>query len=99
MIDADRLATIETLLRDLGDRLALGTVPPRWLSIKAAAEYSSLSPDSIRQLLSSGKLAAHRPVRGRIVVDRLELDSYVGSATSGVRNGRGARRGAELVKT
>lgn len=87
----DRLTAIEQLLRTLGDKLTLGTTPPRWLSVKAAAEYSSLSPDSIRQLLSGGKLTAHRPVRGRIVVDRVELDSVIGSATAGIRGGRGTR--------
>jgi len=63
----------------------------RYLSVAEAAAYSSLSPDSIRSLLSSGKLTALRPVAGRVVIDKRELDSLIGSSTRAPRRGRGFR--------
>lgn len=80
-------AEIVSLLREIADRLS--APPKRWLSIAAAADYASLSRDSIRYLLDSGKLAARRPVRGRVVIDRLELDSLIDGATSTPRHRRG----------
>ena len=65
------------------------TVAPRWLTIATAAVYCDLSEDSIRRLISSGKLAGHRPVKGRVLIDRGELDSFVSTATTVPRKGRG----------
>lgn len=62
---------------------------PRWLALEPAAAYSSLSVKSLRRLVSAGKLQAHRPVRGRIVLDRFELDAYIAGATATPRTGRG----------
>jgi excisionase family DNA binding protein len=66
---------------------------PRWLSVKAAANYASLSDRSVRALIYSGKLPASRAVRGRVLVDRLLLDALL-TAESGkqLRRGRGIRR-------
>ena len=61
----------------------------RFLSITSAAQWTDLSQESIRRLLASGKLQAHRPVRGKVLVDRVELESLVLSATSAPRKGRG----------
>jgi excisionase family DNA binding protein len=63
----------------------------RFLSVKHAADYCSVSPDSIRCLLSSGKLRALRPVKGRIVIDRAELDALVLGSDQRPRKGRGIR--------
>jgi excisionase family DNA binding protein len=63
----------------------------RWLTIRAASEYTMLSQPSIRRLISAGKLTARRPVRGRILLDRLELDSVIAGATARPRTGRGRR--------
>lgn len=71
----------------------LGSPPQRWLTVRSAAAYSDLSEDSIRRLIESGKLAAHRPVRGRVLVDRLELDNVILGSTGRSRNGRGMRAG------
>jgi excisionase family DNA binding protein len=65
---------------------------PRFLTIQRAAEYVSLSDDYIRRMISSGKLTALRPVKGRIVIDRDELDSVVRASTAAPRKGRGIRR-------
>jgi hypothetical protein len=43
-------------------------------------------------MISSGKLTALRPVKGRIVIDRDELDSVVRASTAAPRKGRGIRR-------
>ena len=63
-----------------------------FLTLKKAAEYSDLSVESLRRLCESGKLTALRPVKGRIVVDRLELEAYIRSCTSTPRTGRGRHR-------
>ena len=83
-------------LHDLAQKLDLllertaGT-EPRFLTIDAAAVYTGLSQGSIRRLLASRQLTPLRPVRGRIVIDRLELDSYVLGCTARPRSGRGKR--------
>ena len=69
-------------------------ITPRWLDVDGAAFYMSLSDSSVRRLISSGKLTPHRPVRGKIVLDRHQLDAYVSGCTVKPRTGRGlAQRG------
>ncbi len=51
--------------------------PPRFLSVRDSASYSGLSRETIRRMLQSGKLTPYRPVPGRIVVDRQQLDSVI----------------------
>lgn len=60
----------------------------RFLALDDAAEYVSVSKRSLYRLIEAGKLRAHRPVPGRVVVDRLELESLC-TATSALRKGRG----------
>jgi hypothetical protein len=53
---------------DLAERidLALAKVAaraPRFLTVDGAADHVSLSAESIRRLLSSGKLQADRPIK------------------------------------
>jgi hypothetical protein len=69
--------------------VAVATLLPRWLSYEVAAPYSSISSKSLRRLVAAGKLQAHRPVKGKIVLDRLELDAYIAGATATPRTGRG----------
>lgn len=66
--------------------------PGRFLTIDAAATHSGLSPESIRRMISSGKLTPLRPVKGRVLLDRLELESVVRSSDSRPRTGRGIKR-------
>ena len=47
----------------------------RFLSIASAARYADLSVESVRRLIAAGKLTALRPVKGKVLVDRRELDS------------------------
>lgn len=62
----------------------------KFLSIKSAAEYADLSQETIRKLLAMGKLTALRPVRGKILINRTELENLISSSTSTPRNSRGA---------
>ena len=64
----------------------------RFVGIADAARRADLSPESIRRLISAGKLTAFRPVRGRVVVDVRALDSFVLNATAQPRIGRGRTR-------
>ena len=90
--DSDLLASIASQLELIARRLA--EPAPRFLGMEAAGAYSGLSADSIRRLVQAGKLAGYRPVPGRVVVDREELERFVLSATTRVRQGRGqSRRG------
>lgn len=71
---------------------AVATIQPRWFGIAEATAYTRLSDSSIRRLLATGKLTAHRPVRGKILLDRFELDSYIAGSTLQPRKGRGLNR-------
>ena len=71
---------------------------PRFLSVRRAAAYASLSEVSIRRLLDSGKLTSLRPGRGKILIDRIQLDAVVVSATAVPRMGRGIRTSSNAGK-
>jgi excisionase family DNA binding protein len=93
-IDLDALGSVVAgLLADrLADRLAerLGAAAKRpYLTISHAALYADLSEDSIRSLIATGKLSGFRPVPGRVLVSRDELDAHIRSSTREPRRGRG----------
>ena len=77
-------ADLESLVEKL-----LTKAHPRWLTVEMAASYASLSPESIRRLLTAGQLMAHRPRKGRVLIDREQLDNVISTATSTPRKGRG----------
>lgn len=79
--------TLERLLSELKDSVGVG--PKRWLSIAEGSAYTGLSVASLKTLLASGKLTSHRPVRGRVLLDRHEIDSVIQSSTNQIRRGRG----------
>jgi len=64
-------------------------VTPRFLTVAGAAIYTSLSVTSIRREIAAGHLHAYRPRRGRILIDRTELDALVLSARRRSSDGRG----------
>lgn len=67
---------------------------PHWLTVDVAARYSSLSVKSIRNLVSAGRLNASRAVRGRLLIERRELDAVLaGGFGQRPRTGRGIRGG------
>jgi len=94
----ERLAAVVERLEAVAD--GQSGPAPRFLTIAQAAGYVSLSPDSIRRLIERGDLVAFRPVRGRVLVDRRELDGLVLGSTRRPRGSRGQwrrRRGAGPV--
>ncbi len=79
----------QTLHAKLDLILAKVASPGRFLTVARAAEYTDLSQESIRRLLAAGKLTALRPVRGKILIDRRQLESMVLTSTTTPRTGRG----------
>ena len=69
---------------------AIATMPRdvRWLSVDSAANYSSLSTRSIRRLLASRQLKPYKPVKGKIVIDRRELDTFIQASSIAQRSVR-----------
>lgn len=45
----------------------------RFLTIREAVVFCGLSDKSIRRLIGLKQLSAHRPLRGRILIDREDL--------------------------
>ena len=86
-VDLDAL--VDAVVQKLAERLASFS-QKRYLTVQHAAEYADLSADTIRSLLSSGKLTGLRPVPGRVLVDRRELDSLLQGSTKRPRRGRGS---------
>ena len=72
----------------------VGTNRARFLGIGEAAAHVGLSDESIRRLIAAGKLTPLRPVRGKVLLDRLELENYVLNSTSIPRTGRGMAKAA-----
>ena len=65
-------------LEDLRKELAAQRKPDgRWMDLKQAAEYASLSSKSVRRIVQSGALRAHRPVAQKIIIDKRDLDDYL----------------------
>jgi excisionase family DNA binding protein len=84
----DLTALAKQIADKVADRLA-GAPAKRFLSVDEASDYTSLSTDSVRSLLSSGKLTALRPVPGRILIDKKELDALMLASTHCPRKRRG----------
>lgn len=65
--------------------MSTATNQRRWLSKAEAAEYLGVSPSTIRRLIEmdpkTGKraLRVYKPVPGRTVIKREDLDAYVES--------------------
>ena len=51
----------------------------RWLTVASAAKHSDLSDKSIRRMINSGRLTAHKP-NGRILIDKRQLDAVISGA-------------------
>ena len=66
----------------------------RYLTLGDAEKYCGLSIKSLRRMIGTGKLSPLRPVKGRILIDRLHLDAVIlDSAVKKFRTGRGVRTG------
>jgi excisionase family DNA binding protein len=71
------------------DSPALPLSQRRFLTLADAAAYVSISKRTLYRLIANGTIKPRRPVPGRILLDRLELESVVGSLTATPRKGRG----------
>jgi len=89
-MSVDEVGAISRKLDVLLERMIPGD--RRFMNVPRSAKYVDLSQKSIRRLLASGKLTALRPVRGRILIDRVELDAFILSSTASQRRGRGMRK-------
>jgi hypothetical protein len=54
--------------------------PHRWLDVKKASEYTSLTPEALRTAAKRGRLPGHRGPSGRLVFRTSELDDYMGGS-------------------
>jgi excisionase family DNA binding protein len=57
----------------------------RYLSLNEAAEYSTLSVQTLRRKLRERKLKAYRPSGRRVLIDVQDLDQWIHSAVIGER--------------
>jgi excisionase family DNA binding protein len=85
-INLDALA--DRISDRLAERVAVANSKKN-LTVEHAASYCDVSQDSIRTLLSSGRLTAFRPVPGRVLISIRELDALVQASTRAPRKGRG----------
>lgn len=91
MLEPDAIADLSAAVRELA-ALVDGQLWPRWLSVATAARYCSLGEKSIRNLVASGKLTPSRAVRGKLLIDRQQLDSLLlAECGRQLRKGRGIR--------
>lgn len=92
-MNCDVQQQLDMMLRQLRELAAELKKPERrFLSIATAAAYADVSKESVRRLVNSGKLKAFRPVRGKVLIDRRELEAYVLGSTTRPRIGRGRKR-------
>jgi excisionase family DNA binding protein len=90
----ERLDRIERTLRRLvftakKVRRLVSLQAARYIGIEDAAAYTGLCSRSIRRLLDRGELTALRPVAGKVLIDRREIDNLVLSAKHRAAGGRG----------
>jgi excisionase family DNA binding protein len=92
MSESQAIVDLVVAVRELTARLDAG-LWPRWLSVEAAARYCSLGQKSVRNLIANGKLTPSRAVRGRVLIDRMQLDSVLAAECGRtLRKSRGIRR-------
>jgi excisionase family DNA binding protein len=87
--DIERLAGL--VADRIAEKMAAGrfAAAQRFLTVADAARYTGLSTDSVRSMISTGRVTALRPVKGRVLIDRRELEAAVLASTNAPRNGRG----------
>ena len=83
----ERLDVIEANVKAILDRM--DTPEQRFLTVGQASKFSSLSKETIRRLLGSGALTPLYPVRGRVAIDKKELESFMLASMRRPAQGRG----------
>lgn len=76
----------------------IGAAAQRWLTRQQAAEYMGVSRETIRRLVSTGKLVVHHPTPRTARYDRLQIDTYVRSQASNKRQVSRRRKAAAPQK-
>ena len=66
-----------SLLNDIKSLLKNEQINDKWLDIKGASEYCSLSPMTLRRNVKSGNLKASN-VTGKMLFKRSELEAFLG---------------------
>jgi len=86
-VDSDLLVHFDAIETKL-NRLLEGSTGTnrRFFSVADAAQHAGLSVESIRRLIAARRLTALRPVRGKILIDRRELETMVLTSTVTPRN-------------
>jgi excisionase family DNA binding protein len=62
-------------------------IQPRWMSLAAAAAYSSLSRRTISRMIEAGRLQAHKPNGGRVLIEKRQLHEVIRRSTMAPRSG------------
>jgi excisionase family DNA binding protein len=88
VLDIDLDALADAIADRVAKRFAT-LAQRRYIGVAEASEYTALSSDAIRGLLAGNKLTAYRPIPGRVLIDRRELDALIAGSTSRPRRGRG----------
>ena len=70
-------ARIISLLNDIKLLLTNRQIDDKWLDIKSASEYCSLSPMTLRRNVDAGKLKASK-VTGKMLFKRSDLETFLG---------------------
>jgi hypothetical protein len=52
---------------------------PRYLTFASATDYCGLSEKALRKLAAQGRFRTLRPLPGRILIDRQDLDRFLDS--------------------
>lgn len=91
MPDDGTIAELTRIVREMADRLD-GQLWPRWMGVARAAAYCDLGEKSIRNMVASGVLTPSRTVRGKVLIDRYQLDAAMSAGCGArLRKGRGIR--------
>ena len=66
-----------SLLTDIKSLLKNEKISDKWLDIKSAADYCSLSATTLRRNVDAGKLKASK-VTGKMLFKRSDLETFLG---------------------
>jgi len=86
LIEFENLSRISTILTKLEELDAKLSSEKRWLNIKEASNYLGYSQDHIRKLKNSHFIEGKHYYKktGRLLFDKIALDSWVQSSTSSI---------------
>ncbi len=83
------LEIISAQIAELAKRVEAGAVQPRFFGLQGAERYAGLSVKSLRRLIATGDIVPLRPIKGKLLIDKVQLDAVILSSTLEPRKGRG----------